>query len=128
LQTPGRHEEHAIRINMVIEGTTITATLENSESARDFASLLPLTLTLEDHASTEKISDLPKRLSTTDAPDDITPKVGDVTYYVPWGNLATFHKDFRQSGGLVKLGTLDAGIEIMRRPGPLKVTIGKAAQ
>jgi hypothetical protein len=41
----------------VIEGTPITATLDDNEIARDFASLLPLTLT--DYAATEKISDLP---------------------------------------------------------------------
>lgn len=46
--------------------------------------LLPLTLTLEDYASTEKISDLPKRLSTQGAPAGIDPSVGDVTYYAPW--------------------------------------------
>ena len=117
-----------MQINMDIEGTTITAALENSAAAKDFASLLPLTLTLEDYASTEKISDLPRRLSTTGSPSGITPKVGDVTYYAPWGNLAIFHKGFRYSDGLVKLGTLNAGVEIMRRPGPLKVTISKAAR
>lgn len=114
-----------MRISIEIEGTTITATLEDSEAARDFASLLPLMLTLEDYASTEKISDLPKRLSTTGAPDGITPKVGDLAYYAPWGNLAIFHKDFRYSSGLVKLGKLDSGIELMRRPGAFKVTIRK---
>ncbi|WP_258170418.1 cyclophilin-like fold protein [Burkholderia multivorans] len=128
LQILARHEEHAMRINMDVEGTTITATLENSEAARDFASLLPLTLTLEDYASTEKISDLPRRLSTAGAPSGIAPKVGDLTYYSPWGNLAVFHRDFRYSDGLVKLGTLDAGIEIMRKPGTLKVTVSKVAQ
>ncbi|WP_260436370.1 cyclophilin-like fold protein [Burkholderia sp. Bp9143] len=126
--TPARHEEHAMQINMDIEGTTITATLENSAAARDFASLLPLTLTLNDYAATEKISDLPRRLSTIGAPAAMTPKVGDVTYYAPWGNLAIFHKGFRYSEGLVKLGTLDTGIEIMLQSGPLKVTISKAAQ
>jgi hypothetical protein len=39
-----------------------------AETSRDFAALLPLTLTLKDYAATEKISDLPKRLSTDGAP------------------------------------------------------------
>ncbi|WP_288823790.1 cyclophilin-like fold protein [uncultured Paraburkholderia sp.] len=125
LPSQARQQEHALQISMDIEGTTITATLENSEAARDFASLLPLSLTLEDYASTEKISDLPRRLSTAGAPSGITPRVGDVTYYAPWGNLAIFHKDFHYANGLVKVGTLDSGIGIMRRPGPLKVTIRK---
>lgn len=122
-QSSAGHREHAMQISIEIEGVTITATLDDSESARDFASLLPLSLTLEDYAATEKISDLPRRLSTQGVPAGITPKVGDLAYYAPWGNLAIFHKDFRYSSGLVKLGTLDAGVELLRRPGPLKATI-----
>jgi len=122
-RSPVIRQENSMRIGIEIEGTTITATLEDSEAARDFASLLPLSLTLEDYASTEKISDLPKPLSTRGAPAGITPKAGDLAYYAPWGNLAIFHKDFRYSSGLVKLGTLDSGIELMRRPGSFKATI-----
>ncbi|TBW39896.1 hypothetical protein E0E54_01680 [Azotobacter chroococcum] len=124
-QAPVIRQENSMQISIEIEGTTITATLEDSEAARDFASLLPLSLTLEDYAATEKISDLPKRLSTSGAPAGITPKVGDLAYYAPWGNLAIFHKDFRYSSGLVKLGTLDSGIELLRRPGSYKATIRK---
>ncbi|MEE4461147.1 cyclophilin-like fold protein [Azotobacter chroococcum] len=124
-RSPVIRQENSMQISIEIEETTITAILEDSEAARDFASLLPLSLTLEDYASTEKISDLPKRLSTSGAPAGITPKVGDLAYYAPWGNLAIFHKDFRYSSGLVKLGTLDSGIELFRRPGSYKATIRK---
>lgn len=112
-----------MRISIEIEGATLTATLEDSDAARDFASLLPLTLTLVDYAATEKISDLPQRLSIAGAPEGVTPRAGDLAYYAPWGNLAIFHKDFRYSSGLVRLGRLDAGIELIRRPGAVKVTI-----
>ncbi|WP_445939104.1 cyclophilin-like fold protein [Pseudomonas sp.] len=112
-----------MQITIEVEGTTLTAILEDTEAARDFAALLPLSLTLEDYASTEKISDLPRRLSTQGAPAGITPKVGYLAYYAPWGNLAIFHKDFRYSSGLVKLGMLDSGVELLRLPGQLKATI-----
>ncbi|MDF2606815.1 MAG: cyclophilin [Bacillales bacterium] len=59
----------------------------------------------------EKISYLPKKLSTSDSPVGIDPSIGDTTYYAPWENLAIFYKDFGYSTGLVKLGTLDSGIE-----------------
>ncbi|MBL7250082.1 cyclophilin-like fold protein [Alloalcanivorax marinus] len=111
-----------MRLYLDIEGITLTATLDDSDSARDFASLLPLELTLEDFAATEKISDLPRRLSTEGAPAGITPRAGDLTYYAPWGNLALFHKDFKHAAGLVKLGTLDGGVEVLRRSGPLQAT------
>jgi hypothetical protein len=112
-----------MKIRMDVEGTSITATLDDNDTARDFASLLPLTLTLRDYAATEKISDLPRKLSTQDAPAGTEASAGDIAYYAPWGNLALFYRDFEYSRGLVRLGTLDAGIEVLRRPGPLEVTI-----
>jgi hypothetical protein len=108
---------------MDVEGTAVTATLDDNETSRDFVSLLPLTLTLQDYAATEKISDLPRRLSTTGAPPGSDPSVGDITYYAPWGNLALFYKDFGYSSGLVKLGQIDSGVEALKRSGPLSVTI-----
>jgi hypothetical protein len=63
----------------------VTATLTDSEAARDFVSLLPLTLVLEDYAKTEKISYLPRKLSTTGAHAGSDPSVGDIAYYAPWG-------------------------------------------
>jgi hypothetical protein len=112
-----------MKIRMDVEGTTATATLDDTETSRDFASLLPLTLILKDYAATEKISDLPRKLSTKGAPPGTDPSVGDIAYYAPWGNLALFHKDFGYSTGLVKLGTIDSGVEVLSRPGPLKATI-----
>ncbi|HET7458862.1 MAG TPA: cyclophilin-like fold protein [Gemmatimonadaceae bacterium] len=53
-----------MKIRFEIDDASLTATLDDTEAARDFASLLPLTLTLEDYASTEKIADLPRKLST----------------------------------------------------------------
>jgi len=112
-----------MKIRMDVEGTAITATLVDSATSRDFVSLLPLTLTFKDYAATEKISDLPRRLSTEGAPPGIDPSVGDITYYAPWGNLALFYRDFGYSTGLIKLGKIDSGVEALARPGPLRVTI-----
>jgi hypothetical protein len=112
-----------MKINLKFNDKTLTATLDNNETARDFVSLLPLTLTLKDYAATEKISDLPTKLSTRDAPPGYEPTAGDITYYAPWGNLALFHKEFEYSPGLVRLGSIDSGVEALRRPGELRVTM-----
>ncbi len=104
------------------------ATLEDTEAARDFAALLPLKLTLEDYNSTEKIADLPRKLSTDGAPAGVDPDVGDIAYYAPWGNLAVFYRDFGYSRGLVKLGSIDAGVETLQRPGSLRATIERVEQ
>jgi len=114
-----------MKIRIDVEGRSLSATLDDTEAARDFASLLPLTVKLEDHASTEKIADLPRRLSTRGAPPGSDPDVGDIAYYAPWGNLAVYYRDFGYSAGLVKLGRIDAGVEALERPGPLRVTIAR---
>ena len=112
-----------MKIRFDVEGTPLTATLDDADAARDFASLLPLTLTLEDYASTEKISDLPRKLSTTGAPAGTAASAGDITYYAPWGNLALFYRSFGYAAGLVRLGQLDAGVDALRRAGPLTAKI-----
>jgi hypothetical protein len=120
---PATKPGNTMKITLKFNDRTLTATLADNPTARDFASLLPLTLTLKDYAATEKISDLPKKLSTGDAPAGHEPSAGDIAYYAPWGNLALFHKDFDYSAGLVRLGWIESGVEALRRPGPLKVTI-----
>jgi len=100
-----------------------TATLYNRPTSRDFVSLLPLTLTLKDYAATEKISDLPRKLSTHGAPPGSDPAIGDLTYYAPWGNLALFYKDFGYSRGLIRLATLDCGLDAFAAVRPVTVTI-----
>jgi hypothetical protein len=112
-----------MKIRIKVGEKEVTATLNDSEAARDFASLLPLNLTLEDYAGTEKISDLPKRLSTKGALSGSDPSVGDIAYYAPWGNLAIYYRDFGYSNGLVILGKIDGDVEAFNTPGSVKVTI-----
>jgi hypothetical protein len=90
-----------MKLNIKVKDKILTATLIDSKTTRDFISLLPLTLTLEDYARTEKISALPKRLSTEDAPAGSDPAVGDIAYYAPWGNLAMYYSDSGYANGLV---------------------------
>lgn len=113
-------------IEIIVEGQVVSATVEESAAAQDFLALLPLTLTLEDYHNTEKISDLPRRLSTDAAPAGIDPEVGDITYYAPWGNLAIFYRDFGYSKGLVRLGRITSGIEQLKRKGAFSVTIQRS--
>ena len=112
-----------VKIRFKLEHSTLTATLDDNAASREFAALLPLSLTLTDYAQTEKISEIPKKLSTQGAPSRIMPLRGDITYYAPWGNLALFYKDGHDSPGLVRLGKIESGLEALQRPGPLKVTI-----
>jgi hypothetical protein len=111
---PVRAERNAMKIRILAKGWQSTAELEDSASARDLVALLPLELTLRDHYGTEKIANLPTRLSTHGAPDGIDPAIGDIAYYAPLGNMAIFYRDFGYSRGLVRLGRVEGGEE----PGP----------
>ncbi|MEV6591655.1 cyclophilin-like fold protein [Streptomyces acidicola] len=96
-------------IRVTLDGQPVEATLNDSPAARDLASLLPLTLDLEDFHGTERIADPPRKLTTEDAPEPEAPKTGDLTYYAPWGNLAIFYKDGPSpSSDLLVLGHIDA--------------------
>jgi hypothetical protein len=112
-----------MKIRITIGGKVVTATLIDGEAARDFVSLLPLTLTLEDYAKTEKISYLPRKLSTRGASAGNDPNVGDIAYYAPRGNLAIYYRDVGYSNGLVILGKIDGEVEAFGVPGSIKATI-----
>lgn len=97
----------------------VTATLNDSEAARDFASLLPLTLTMGDLAGREKFAQLPRAISTS-GQRTYTPRVGDIAYWPPGPDVAIF---YRQDGqrtpepGLVRLGRIDSGVEALEAAG-----------
>ena len=118
--------EAELKIRIVIGNTVLTATMYESPATIDFLSMLPLTLKLEDYAKTEKISYLPRKLSVTDAPSGSDPSPGDIAYYSPWGNLAIFYRDFGYSSGLIILGKLDSGTELLSKNlGSIEVRIEK---
>lgn len=122
-EAPGIRGTAMPEIEIIVDGKTVTATLEHSAAAEDFLSLLPLSLELEDYHHTEKISDLPRRLSTAGAPAGIDPEVGDITYFAPWGNLAIFYRDFGYAKGLVHLGRITSSIDPLIRQDSFSVTI-----
>ncbi|MFE6667340.1 cyclophilin-like fold protein [Streptomyces sp. NPDC057697] len=96
-------------IRVTLDGQEVEATLNGSPAARDLASLLPLTLDLKDFHGTERIADLPRKLTTENAPEPQAPKTGDLTFYAPWGNLALFYKDGPSAfSDLLVLGHIDA--------------------
>lgn len=100
-----------IRIKLTFNNEEVIVKMDDNPTSKDFLSLLPLTLTFEDYAGTEKISYLSNKLFTEEAPSRIDPSIGDFTYYAPWGNLAIFYKDFGYSNGLIKLGEIEARVE-----------------
>ena len=111
-----------MKLKITIGDMVLTATLYDNPTSRDFISMLPVTTTLEDYASTEKIFYPDRKLSTEGAPGGFDPSVGDITY-APWGDVAIFYKDFGYASGLISLGRIeDNGIELLRTAGVEDVT------
>jgi len=71
-----------MKLKIVIHGTELTATLIDSETSKDFVSLLPLTLTMNDLFGREKFGHLPRAIST-DGPKTHAYDVGDIAYWSP---------------------------------------------
>lgn len=102
----------AMNIRLTLDGHHTAATLNDSPTARDLAAQLPLTLSLRDLNQAEKIADLPRKLSISGAPEGADPEMGDLAYYAPWNQLATYYRDAPYATGLVILGHMaDGGAE-----------------
>ena len=112
-----------MKLKITIGEKTATAVLYDNPASKDFASLLAMTLQLEDYNNTEKIANLSKKLSVQNAPKGFYPSIGDFTYYAPWGNITLFYKDFGYSNGLVSLGKITSGMEAFSVKGSFTVKI-----
>ena len=93
--------------------TSVEVTLgEDNPAVRDFLSMLPLTLTLEEFAGREKIAYLPRKLAHAGSPGS-NPEDGDLIYYVPWGNIGFYYNTagIGYSDQTIHLGTYDASLD-----------------
>ncbi|ODU58317.1 MAG: hypothetical protein ABT02_14840 [Comamonadaceae bacterium SCN 68-20] len=116
-------QEPPMQIHLTVDGQSATATLYDNATARDFAALLPLDLTLEDYATIERVATLPRKLSTQGAPEGMAPVAGELAHYAPWGNLAIFIEGRPYARSLLPLGKVDVGLPVLARPGPYRVRI-----
>jgi hypothetical protein len=103
-------DKTSMKIRIEFNGASMTATLYDSPSARDFASMLPLNLTIDDYSTNEKIAYLPRKLTEEGSGPFGNERPGDLAYYAPWGNLAFFYAGYRYSSGLIRLGRIDGDI------------------
>jgi hypothetical protein len=116
-----------MKINMNIGGKTLTATLADNATARDFVSVLPLSVSMKDLFGREKYSDLPKPLSES-GPRTNTYQ-GDIAYWSPDHQFAVYyHQDGGSipSPGVIPIAKIDAGVEAFNVTGAVYVTIAAA--
>ena len=119
-------ESQGRKLKMTVDGQELDVTLYDTPAANALYDLLPLTLTFEDFNKTEKIAYLETQLPTEGEPDEFDPDVGDLCLYEPWGNLSIFYQDYRTSNGLISLGHLDSGVDVITNmQGNFSVTLSK---
>jgi len=114
-----------MQIECSFDRHVFTATIERNPTSRDFLSMLPLDLSIEDYSTNEKIAYLPRKLSEHGAGPFRAESVGDLCYYAPWGNLVFYYGAYRYSQGLIRLGRLRDGTKPLMTRGkfPLRVTL-----
>jgi len=95
------------------DGSEIIVQLNDNPAAEALYEMLPLELSFEDFNSTEKIAYLTEEIPSDGSPDQRDPDVGSLCYYIPWGNLCFFYRDFRPSSSLIPLGQVESGAGLL---------------
>jgi len=114
-----------MKIKLTVGNQAITATLVDSETARDFVSLLPLTLNMDDLFGREKFGRLPRAISDG-GKRTRTYQVGDVVYWSPGPDVAIYYRHDGSSipsPGIIVMGKIDSRAEALNEPGSANVTI-----
>ena len=114
-----------MKINLKFQDKTVTATLIDNETSRDFVSLLPLTM--NDLFRREKFAHLPRAISEGGKRTH-TYEVGDLIYWSPGPDLAVFYRHDGQripNPGIIVIGKVDAGVDALDVPGAVKVKVGQ---
>ena len=110
-----------IKINLIVNNKTFTATLENNQTVQELIQNFPMTLNMSDLHSNEKYNYLNSSLTTnSNTPSMIN--AGDIKLY---GNncLVVFYDNFRNSYSYTNLGKVDNVDEFVAELGSGSVNI-----
>ena len=112
-----------MKIRLKVGNKVLTATLADNKTARDFVSLLPLTLTMNDLFGREKFGHLPRAISE-EGKRTHTYEIGEIAYWSPGPDVAIFYRHDGQripNPGIILMGKLDSGAEALDAPGSVRV-------
>ncbi len=110
-----------IKINLIVNNKTFTATLENNQTVQELIQNFPMTLNMSDLHSNEKYNYLNSSLTTNSSIPRMI-NAGDIKLY---GNncLVVFYDDFRNSYSYTNLGKVDNVDEFVAELGSGSVNI-----
>jgi hypothetical protein len=116
----------ATTIRVRVRNKVLTARVIDSRTVRDFVSLLPLTLTMDDLFGREKAGPLPRALANGGKRTH-TVAAGDIVYWSPGPDVAIL---YRREGipdpGDVVLAKISSGVKAFAVPGSVRVRIERA--
>lgn len=113
------------RMWMTIGERRFAITLADTEAAREFAAMLPLTIDMPDFNNNEKHAQLPQSLST-EASRPGTIRNGDIMLYGS-RTLVVFYLTFKSSYSYTRLGQVDDPVDLAQAlgRGTARITFSK---
>ena len=113
------------RVRIIIGDTSIEAALADSDAARDFESLLPLSLSMNDLFRREKFAALPRAISEQGKrTHDYA--VGTIGYLYSGLDVAIFYRHDGEripEPGLIVIGKIKTGVEALSVRGVISAII-----
>jgi hypothetical protein len=114
-------------VRITIGDIVLTGHIFGNSTANDLEAQLPLTLTFRDFNGVEKISSLPHRLSVEEMPPGDDPKIGDIGYWAPEGNLVFYYGDVGYWTGIMRIGEFDGDVGVIaEQSGDFTATVDRA--
>jgi hypothetical protein len=113
-------DRSSVRIELVAGDEVATAILDDTPEARDFAAMLPITVDMEDRFGQAKTGLLPRALRLDDPARSRSYAAGDLSYWSPSGRVSVVYDALGRPvppPGLVRLGTVDTGLQTIARTG-----------
>jgi hypothetical protein len=112
-------------VNLRVGDHVLTATLLDNKTARDFVSILPVTLRMRDLYRREKTGKPPRPLADS-GPAQPTFEIGDLAYWAPGPSIVPFYDDINTSldgTTITVIGKVQSGIDLFSSyDGPVEVT------
>lgn len=112
-EAPPRDRIVGTVVRFTSDRTTVDVTIgEDNPTVRDFLSLLPVDVAVEEFSGREKIATFDRPLRTEGSPGS-DPEDGDLIYYVPWGNIGFYYNadGIDYSDATIHIGTYTATAE-----------------
>jgi hypothetical protein len=109
-----------VRIQLKIGDDIVTATLNDTPPAREFAAMLPTTISMHELLNQEKAGELPRDITVDGAQRESTYEVGEIGYWAPGNDIAIVYAGGGRpipQPGLVRLGTVDGGLDVVAAAG-----------